>query len=79
MKRIINCFLLVLVFSSVSLAQWSTDPNNPLRLTDYGYPLDVCTDGNGGFFALSEVLQPVNDVTILNNYKLSLKPRTLVI
>ncbi len=41
---------LIMVGMSISLSQWSTDPNNPFEVSFWGSVSNGCSDGTGGAF-----------------------------
>lgn len=43
-------FFSLLITSKNSYAQWSNDPNQNLRISNFGYFVDACEDGMGGAF-----------------------------
>jgi len=45
---VVFCFSLILFKNSS--AQWSNDPNQNLRISNFGYFVDACEDGLGGAF-----------------------------
>ncbi|MDP3683232.1 MAG: hypothetical protein Q8S01_04795, partial [Ignavibacteria bacterium] len=43
-------FFFLLIPPKNIYAQWSNDPNQNLRISDFGYFVDACEDGMGGVF-----------------------------
>jgi hypothetical protein len=43
-------FFSLLIVSKNSYAQWGNDPNQNLRISNFGYFVDACEDGMGGAF-----------------------------
>ncbi|PIQ10310.1 MAG: hypothetical protein COW71_03100 [Ignavibacteriales bacterium CG18_big_fil_WC_8_21_14_2_50_31_20] len=46
----IKQIILIILLANIVFAQWSTTPENPLQITDWGHIGDACTDGDGGIF-----------------------------
>jgi hypothetical protein len=50
----IKQIILTILLANIVFAQWSTTPENPLQITDWGHIGDACTDGDGGIFVAIE-------------------------
>jgi len=46
----IKQIILIILLANIVFAQWSTEPFNPLRVSDWGMSISACSDNNGGAY-----------------------------